>query len=100
MYAPHSRIIAFPPAHAECWLFIQRCGFRVFSTLMILMILQDEAHAESRAEEIQTLLQTAHSRGQFNGTALAGDKGQVVYTGAFGYADFDKKIPLTTDSIF
>ena len=56
--------------------------------------------AQSKVQKIQGLLQTAQSRGQFNGTALAGDNGQIVYTGAFGYADFDKKIPLTTDSIF
>jgi CubicO group peptidase (beta-lactamase class C family) len=79
---------------------IKRLYLLLLVSTLACNVLHADVRAESKAQKIETLLQTAHSRGQFNGTALAGDKGQIIYTGAIGYADFDKKIPLTTDSIF
>ena len=100
MGTPNHQTTYFPQEPSRFWLRIKRLYLPSLVGTLACIVLHADVRAESKAQKIETLLQTAHSRGQFNGTALAGDKGQIVYTGAIGYADFDKKIPLTTDSIF
>ena len=61
--------------------------------------LPDAAIAD-RVEKIESLLRAVRSREQLNGTVLVSEKRQIIYSKAFGYADFDKKTPLRTDSVF
>jgi len=56
--------------------------------------------AQKRAQEIESFLRTAQSRGQFNGSVLVSDNGRIIYRKALGYADLEKKTPLRTDSVF
>jgi CubicO group peptidase (beta-lactamase class C family) len=55
---------------------------------------------QKTVQQIEALLQAAQARGQFNGTVLVSDKGQIIYRKALGYADLEKKTPLRIDSVF
>lgn len=55
---------------------------------------------QKKVQQIESLLQDAQSRGQFNGSVLVSDKGRMIYRKASGYADLEKKTPLQTDSVF
>ena len=41
-----------------------------------------------------------HKKGRLNGTVLVGEKGKILYKGAFGYADYKTKAPLKTEQPF
>src|SRR4029078_10748513 len=45
-------------------------------------------------------LRAAESRGQLNGVVLVAEKGRIVVERSFGTADFARKTPLRTDSVF
>lgn len=51
------------------------------------------------AAKIDSLIQTTSPR-SFNGVILITQKGKTKYAKAFGYADFEKKIPLTLKDNF
>lgn len=56
--------------------------------------------AQTQAEKIQSLLQAAHERGIFNGSALVARDGQILYQTTLGTADGKGEIPLTADHRF
>ena len=68
--------------------------------LLSLPLFRQGDGAQSKVQKIQSLLRAVQSRGQLNGTVLVSEKGRIIYRKGFGYADFDKKTPLRTDSIF
>ena len=68
--------------------------------LLIFLGVPIDARAESKADCIESFLQTARSRGQFNGCVLVGERGRILYTRALGFADFEKRTSLRTDSVF
>jgi CubicO group peptidase (beta-lactamase class C family) len=49
---------------------------------------------------VDALLTSYHDAGIFNGTALVSDGGHVVFKQAYGFADFEWKIPNTPDTKF
>ncbi|NQZ12143.1 MAG: beta-lactamase family protein, partial [Algicola sp.] len=51
-------------------------------------------------DNIQQLAQTAHQYAGFNGTVLVAKSGHIIYHKAFGFADKNQQIPLTTDHKF
>lgn len=53
-----------------------------------------------QAQKIDKYMQKLHEIGQYNGTVLVAENGQVIYKNAFGYADFATKRKLRTDSPF
>lgn len=55
---------------------------------------------EDLGPQIHTLIIKYHKAGKFNGTVLIADSNQVVYQGAFGWADREKDIDLTIQSQF
>ncbi len=57
-------------------------------------------YAETRAEAIDRIVRKYHEKGQFDGTLLVADKGQVVYKKAFGLADRTWNIKNGTDTRF
>ncbi|MBD1397694.1 beta-lactamase family protein [Pontibacter sp. JH31] len=50
--------------------------------------------------QVDSIFRHLHKRKGFNGTVLVTKYDQIVYKGAFGYADFRSKDTLTTQSIF
>ncbi|MBD8498025.1 serine hydrolase domain-containing protein [Paenibacillus arenosi] len=53
-----------------------------------------------KQQQLETLFNTLAERGQFNGAILVAEQGQVIYDGAFGYANVEKGQLLNKDSIF
>ncbi|MDP9046982.1 MAG: beta-lactamase family protein, partial [Bacteroidota bacterium] len=51
-------------------------------------------------KQLDSLFGTLSAQGYLNGTVLIADGGKPVYEKAFGYADFDKKRPLTNQTMF
>ncbi len=45
-------------------------------------------------------MRKSHEQGMFFGTLLVAEQGEIVYSGAFGYANRETKEPLSVDSVF
>ncbi len=50
---------------------------------------------ERKASFIDSLLTTSFKKGKFNGTILIAEKGEIIYSGAFGYSNFKTKDTLS-----
>ncbi len=72
----------------------------IVSTIIILFLDPLSLQAQSKAKELSRLFNYYNQNGMFNGAVLAAEKGKVIYEKAFGFADFSKKTPLKTSSIF
>lgn len=72
----------------------------IVGTLIILFFYPVSLQAQSKAKELDRLFNYYNQNGMFNGAVLAAEKGEVIYEKAFGFADFSKKTPLQTSSIF
>jgi CubicO group peptidase (beta-lactamase class C family) len=60
----------------------------------------NKIYNEQKAAELNRRFGRLNKKGVFNGTVLYAENGEIVYKGAFGYADFRKKEKLTTQSAF
>ena len=60
----------------------------------------DRVLMEKKAHRIDSVFQYLHKRIGFNGCVLYAEKGQKVYEGVFGYADYDLKTRLNIHSAF
>lgn len=60
----------------------------------------DLALPENAVEEIDRVVTTLYENGQFQGTVLVSVRGEVIYQGAFGYADISDSLPNTIDTKF
>lgn len=56
--------------------------------------------AQKQKHQLDSLFRVLHKNKGFNGTVLVTQYNQVIYKGAFGYADFSKKDTLTTQKPF
>jgi CubicO group peptidase (beta-lactamase class C family) len=72
----------------------------IFCTIFFKFLYPLSLQTQSKAEELDRLFTFYNRHGMFNGAVLAAEKGEVIYEKAFGFADFDKKTPLTKSSIF
>lgn len=59
----------------------------------------DKGQTDDYASKIDSLILTKNPRG-FNGVILITQKGKTKYSKAFGYADFEKKTPLSVKDNF
>ncbi|MDX5482192.1 MAG: beta-lactamase family protein [Hymenobacteraceae bacterium] len=59
-----------------------------------------EASARQLGHQLDSIFTYLHKRRGFNGTVLVTKYDQVVYKGAFGYADFSRKDTLSTQTAF
>ncbi len=51
--------------------------------------------SQNEASKIDTLMHTLAARGQFSGSVLVAEHGNVVYENGFGKADSDRNVPFT-----
>ncbi|WP_230392233.1 serine hydrolase [Pontibacter sp. FD36] len=56
--------------------------------------------ATKLGKEVDSLFTHLHKRKGFNGTVLVTKYDQIIYRGAFGYADFKTKDTLSTQTVF
>jgi CubicO group peptidase (beta-lactamase class C family) len=74
---------------------------KIFFLLLCMLLLDTGiASAQEKPAAIDTLMQTLVKREQFNGVVLAEDNGKVIYSKGFGYANFEKKTPVDTETVF
>jgi CubicO group peptidase (beta-lactamase class C family) len=59
-----------------------------------------EARARQLGGQVDSIFRYLHRKKGFNGTVLVTKYDQVIYKGAFGYADFSRKDTLTTQTAF
>ncbi|WP_240773438.1 beta-lactamase family protein [Pontibacter sp. SGAir0037] len=59
-----------------------------------------EASARKMGQQLDSIFTHLHKRKGFNGTVLVTKYDQVIYKGAFGYADFYRKDSLSTETAF
>ncbi len=60
---------------------------------------RDSIQIDDYSVKIDSLLQTTSPR-SFNGVILITQKGKIKYSKAYGYSNFEDKIPITTDDNF
>lgn len=63
-------------------------------------IYDDSTFVQNKGNELDKLFSYYNENGMFSGIVLAAEKGEVVYKRAFGFSDFEKKIPLDASSVF
>jgi CubicO group peptidase (beta-lactamase class C family) len=65
-----------------------------------LIIDLDKIVMEKKAKQIDKIFTRLAKGNWFNGTVIYGERGKIIYQGAFGYSDLRKKESLTTKSSF
>lgn len=78
---------------------------QIFQTLQkkgflaaILVLSTGTLFAQDKFEQIENLLNKYHEYGQFNGSALVADDGQVIFSDGFGMANMEYDIPNRPDT--
>jgi CubicO group peptidase (beta-lactamase class C family) len=71
----------------------------VFGALLICSVHAQAWQAE-QATKIASLMSALHERGQFNGAVLVAERGNIIYRGAFGKANFQTNADLTPETPF
>lgn len=72
----------------------------MINTLYLAIILLCNSFAQNRNMQLDSLFSYYNVNGMFNGIVLAAENGKIVYKKAFGFSDFENKIPLDTSSVF
>ncbi|PSL44831.1 CubicO group peptidase (beta-lactamase class C family) [Chitinophaga niastensis] len=68
--------------------------------LSLLFMITVQASAQDKITNLHTLFDTLSARKDFSGCVLMAENGKVVYEKAIGYADADKGIPLSINTLF
>jgi CubicO group peptidase (beta-lactamase class C family) len=68
--------------------------------LLLFFSLQASVLAQEKIEKIDTLIQVYHDSGQFNGTVLVAEKGNVIFKKGYGLANREWNIPNKPDTKF
>ena len=72
----------------------------LFTFLLSYSITIESQNTSKLKTEIDDTLNEYYNDKKFNGTVLVAKRGKVIYQGAFGYANFDKKIKNTIETKF
>ncbi|MDD1744818.1 MAG: serine hydrolase [Candidatus Methanoperedens sp.] len=73
---------------------------KLINIFCLAIILFSNSFAQNRNVQLDSLFSYYNENGMFNGIVLAAENGKVVYKKAFGFSDFENKIPLDTSSVF
>ena len=79
-----------------------RQNFGRLALLFLVFFISCNSYGQQKDDysaKIDSLIQTINPR-SFNGVILITQKGKTKYTKAFGYSNFEKKTPLTTNDNF
>ncbi len=71
-----------------------------FSLFILMLISLNACYIKDKRERIGSLMTELYEDGDFNGTILVTEKGQIYYDTAFGFGNFITKEPLTVSSSF
>jgi len=65
-------------------------------TVVLLSLTIDGCSTQTKSSTIDSLMRALANRGQFSGSVLVAEHGNVIYENAFGFADLKNKISFTT----
>lgn len=71
----------------------------VFYALFLSFLSLNPTFAQNKSNELDKLFTYYSANGMFNGIVLAAENGKVVYKEAFGFSDFENKIPLDSSCV-
>ncbi|HKP36042.1 MAG TPA: serine hydrolase domain-containing protein, partial [Pyrinomonadaceae bacterium] len=77
-----------------------RTSLSALALILFTLAFQATALAQDKAAKIDQLLSLYSKYGQFNGTALVADNGNVIYKKGFGLANMEWNIPNAPDTKF
>jgi len=67
---------------------------------LLALIICANLYAQDNAAKIDEYVQKYYELGQFNGSVLVAEDGNIIFSKGFGYADMENKIPNKTDTKF
>jgi len=73
---------------------------RIYFYLIIFLLLSSTLRAQSIKEKIDELLTRYSNYGLFNGAVLVSKNNNIIYKKAFGFADYQWGVPLSTKAKF
>ncbi len=68
--------------------------------VVILILLGQFAFGQNKVQKIDSLMNALFSTHDFNGNVLVAEKGKILYSHSFGFANETTKEKLTVNSIF
>lgn len=71
-----------------------------FNALLITLLSVCTLNAQTTNSKMDSLFNDFYIKGMFNGSALVSMNGKIVYKSAFGFANFEYKIPNKTETKF
>lgn len=69
-------------------------------TCVLLALALHVGFGQKKVEKIDQFMNLCYEYGQFNGSVLVADKGEVIYKKGFGFADMEWEIPNEPDTKF
>jgi CubicO group peptidase (beta-lactamase class C family) len=70
------------------------------SFLILTLVFLSACHIKDRKERIGELMTELYKKGDFNGTILVAENGNIIYDTAFGFGNFITREPLNDSSSF
>lgn len=74
------------------------CRFHLLLSSVLLISTIQSCIAQDKASRIDELMQLYHELGQFNGTVLVAEKGEVILSKGYGFANMEWDIPNEPDT--
>jgi CubicO group peptidase (beta-lactamase class C family) len=68
--------------------------------VLVVFLFYNNAAGQITARKIDNLMQQYFDYGEFNGTVLVSQNGNVIFKKGYGYANIEKKIPNTSETKF
>ncbi|MGH9759882.1 MAG: serine hydrolase domain-containing protein, partial [Blastocatellia bacterium] len=79
---------------------VYRYSFIALVLAVVLSPGQSAAVAQDKASRIDTLVSAYQKAGKFNGSVLAAERDEVIFSKGYGWADLEWDIPNTSDTKF
>lgn len=73
---------------------------KITAFLLVILLTASSAFAQSKTEKIDSLLKTYYGYGQFNGSVLVAENGEIIYSKGIGLANIEWEIPNTPETRF
>ncbi len=67
---------------------------------LLFTLLINNVMADEHADKLDKIVNEYYALGMFSGNILVAKNGNIVYEKQFGYADWEKKTPVTTETLF
>jgi len=73
---------------------------RIVGSFLVLLVFATSVFSNSDVASIDQVLKNLEVDAGFSGNVLIAEKGEIVFEKSYGYSEFNKKKPFTTESLF